>query len=68
MAGDENDGASVGGAAAPVPLSSFMMSKNDPWAAPPAGPGIAAGRGEGGAGHRFPDLAAAASTRLSVCR
>lgn len=67
-AGEENDGGSPGAAADCDRSSSSMMLNREPFATPPAGPGIAAGRGEGGAGHCFPDLAAAASTRLRVCR
>ena len=45
-----------------------MMLNRDPFLGAPDGPGIIAGRGEGGAGHCWPDFAAAFSTRLSVCR
>lgn len=45
-----------------------MISKYAPFPVAPDGPGMIAGRGESGAGHRWPDFAAAFSMRLSVCR
>lgn len=44
--------------------SSMMLNSFD---GAPSGPGMAAGSGEAGAGHRWPDFVAASSRRLRVC-